>query len=111
MQATDPPGMKSGAVDRKTVLRIVKRGEEEGALERHKLQMPAKTIAGLRQHEVLTAAGNLNLELLEKVHLSRAYSSGTLSPIPYTLPDASVVAPLAINVAMLQKSDVITSFC
>jgi hypothetical protein len=75
--------LKSGAVDRKTVARIVARGEEEGVLERHRLEMPAKTTGGLRQHDVLTAAGALDLEVLEKVRASglRAAGSGWLREV------------------------------
>ena len=67
LQATDPESLKSGAVDRKTVGRIVARGEEEGAVQRHSLELPAKTTGGLRRHEVLTLPGALDLQMLEKV--------------------------------------------
>lgn len=64
---TDPEDIKTGFVDRKTVARVVLRAEADGNLERHWLGMPAKTTGGLRQHEVYTLPGAMDLKMLEKV--------------------------------------------
>lgn len=64
---TDPEDVKTGLVDRKTVARVVCRAEADGNLERHRLEMPAKTTGGLREHEVYTLPGALDIKMLEKV--------------------------------------------
>ena len=57
----------SGTIDRKSINRIVKTLTEDRTLEVHMLELPAKTTASLRKHEVITAAGALDVALLDQV--------------------------------------------
>ena len=83
----------SGTIDRKSINRIVKTLTEDGTLEVHMLELPAKTTASLRKHEVLNAAGGMDVALLDRVtRRARHFALG--SCVTSWFPQCFGVAPV-----------------
>ncbi len=70
VEALDGSAVK---VDRKTVVRLLQRGAEAGALEVHSVQLQPRSGVPARDFEIVTLPGGLTADTVSKVPLHIAY--------------------------------------